>query len=357
MNKVPKVTVLIPVFNGEKYLKECLDSILTQTFTDLECLLIDDGSTDGSEAVIKSFADPRVRYVKNEKNLGIANTRNKGFDLARGEYVAFIDCDDVSVPDRLEKQVAFMEAHPEAGICGGFMQSMEADGTLIQNAIWDGPTDYEATAADLAVSCTLWNPTLITRKSVVLDNALYHNPDYVAGSDLDWYTRMAKVTKLANLPEILTYYRKHSAQITTHRKFVSRRNSNNLHLGLVLEEVKRLQPGLTGEVKPVTRDMTEVTFLENLVLVDQVMARVSEATARLPRYDRLKKHLIHMWLDTLFFLPRHTPDTYRVIKQSPFYKTLPLKARLSIWGKSMLGLDRSFTKKIFTLISPRKQVA
>jgi glycosyltransferase involved in cell wall biosynthesis len=107
----PESDRIHPVYNAEKYLKECLDSMLTQTFTDFELLLIDDGSTDGSAAMIAALPDPRIRYVKNEKNMGIARTRNRGLELARGEYIAFIDSDDVSVPQRLEKQVAFMDAN------------------------------------------------------------------------------------------------------------------------------------------------------------------------------------------------------------------------------------------------------
>jgi glycosyltransferase involved in cell wall biosynthesis len=100
MKTSPKVTVLVPIFNGEKYLRECVESILNQTFTDFECLVINDGSTDGSAALLKSLSDHRIRYVENETNSGIANTRNKGLQLAHGQYVAFCDCDDVIVPTR-----------------------------------------------------------------------------------------------------------------------------------------------------------------------------------------------------------------------------------------------------------------
>src|SRR5215472_9201923 len=99
----------MPVYNGEKHLREAIDSILSQTFRDFEFLIINDGSTDGSVEIIASYRDPRILLVHNEKNLGLIATLNRGMDLARGEYITRMDCDDISLPRRLEKQVAFME--------------------------------------------------------------------------------------------------------------------------------------------------------------------------------------------------------------------------------------------------------
>src|SRR3712207_3671984 len=109
----PKVTVLMAVYNGEAYLREAVDRILGQTFTDLEFLVVSDGSTDGSAEILRSYADPRLRVVENERNLKLIASLNRGLELARGEYVARMDADDVSLPDRLAKQVAYLEARPE----------------------------------------------------------------------------------------------------------------------------------------------------------------------------------------------------------------------------------------------------
>lgn len=106
---MPKVSVILPVYNGEKYLKEAVDSILSQTFTDFELLLLNDGSTDASEDIIQSYTDERIVYIKNEENRGLIFTLNKGIDLAKGDYIARMDADDVTVPQRLEKQLAHLE--------------------------------------------------------------------------------------------------------------------------------------------------------------------------------------------------------------------------------------------------------
>ena len=114
----PKVTVLMPVYNCEKYLRESIESILNQTFKDFEFLIINDGSSDKSAEIVESYNDNRINFVQNEKNIGLAASLNRGLDIAKGEYIARMDADDISLPERLEKQVRFMETNPQIGICG-----------------------------------------------------------------------------------------------------------------------------------------------------------------------------------------------------------------------------------------------
>ncbi len=113
------------VYNGDMYLKEAIESILNQTFTDFEFLIINDGSIDKSEKVIKSYSDKRIRYYKNSKNLGLAASLNKGVGLSKAKYLARMDGDDVSYPNRLEKQVNFMDVNPEIDVCGTWVKHLE----------------------------------------------------------------------------------------------------------------------------------------------------------------------------------------------------------------------------------------
>ena len=112
MNNLPLITVLMPVYNGEKYLQQAIESILKQTFTDFEFLIINDGSTDNSENIILSYDDSRIRYIKNEENLRLIRTLNKGIELAKGKYIARMDCDDISLPYRFEKQLKEFQNNP-----------------------------------------------------------------------------------------------------------------------------------------------------------------------------------------------------------------------------------------------------
>jgi glycosyltransferase involved in cell wall biosynthesis len=116
---VPRVSVVMPTYNDALYLRDAIDSILNQTFTDFEFIIVNDGSADDTERIILSYEDKRIRYLKNEVNAGNTVARNKGMEAARGRYIAIMDSDDVSVPDRLETQYKYMERHPGIGILGG----------------------------------------------------------------------------------------------------------------------------------------------------------------------------------------------------------------------------------------------
>ena len=113
-----KMSVIMPVYNGEKYLKEAIDSILNQTFSDFEFIIVNDCSSDNTEDIIKSYKDNRIVYLKNEENSGVATTLNRGLDIAKGEYIARMDADDISLPKRFEKQVDFMDKNKNCIICG-----------------------------------------------------------------------------------------------------------------------------------------------------------------------------------------------------------------------------------------------
>ena len=117
-SNLPLITVLMPVYNGAKYLNEAIDSILNQTFSDFELLIIDDGSTDQSIDLIKAYNDPRIKLIVNKKNIGQSATLNKGLELARGKYIARMDQDDISMPERLKKQMGFMDEYPKFAVPG-----------------------------------------------------------------------------------------------------------------------------------------------------------------------------------------------------------------------------------------------
>ena len=162
---MPKVSVLMPVYKTkEEYLREAISSILNQTFTDFEFLILDDCPEDDREEIIKSYKDKRIKYYKNEKNLGITPSRNKLIDMAKGEYLAIFDHDDISLPTRLEKQMAYLDEHPECGVVGCKTQRM-SNGKQSKN-----PTnDHEIKLALMRV-CALTHPTSMIRKSVLIKN-------------------------------------------------------------------------------------------------------------------------------------------------------------------------------------------
>jgi len=203
-----RVTVLMPVYNGEKYLREAMESILNQTFRDFEFLIMNDGSQDQSVNIINSYNDPRIRLIHNERNLGLIHTLNRGIEQAGGEYIARMDSDDISLPHRLSKQVDFMDRRPEIGICGAWIEYFMGLGDVIRLPITDGEIK-----ASLPVMCPLAHPTVMFRAAVVRRHGLWYSHDFPHAEDYELWRRAAGVTCFANIPEVLLKYRIHPGQI------------------------------------------------------------------------------------------------------------------------------------------------
>lgn len=210
-SKSPKVTVFIPVYNREHYIGDAIESILAQTFSDFEILLVDDGSTDSSADKIRSFSDPRIRLVCNEENLGIPKTRNKGVELARGEYMAMLDSDDRAYPKRLEKQIAFLDNHPEYAQVGSWCRMMDAQGRILEK-IKRQPALSDDIHAQFLFRCAMSNRSIMAR-TTILQEFGYRN-DFPRCQDYELHVRLAKKFKLGNIPECLVYGRIHPQQIT-----------------------------------------------------------------------------------------------------------------------------------------------
>lgn len=217
------VSVIMPVYNGALYLKEAIDSILSQTHTNLELIIINDGSTDNSEEIIRSYEDNRIRYIINEKNSGICVTLNKGLDIAEGKYIARMDCDDISVPERLQKQIEYMELNPSIGILGS---DIIVFGEGIKEQIFTFEHDKNCCKAGLLFNTCAAHPVIMMRKSLVDEHLFRYNDIYRGLEDFELWYRISKHAELVNLSYPLLYYRKHKSQETQN---VSPRVLNKLY--------------------------------------------------------------------------------------------------------------------------------
>jgi len=207
----PKVTVVIPVYNREKYVGIAVDSILSQTFPYVELLVIDDGSIDRSIDVVLSYSDPRIRLARNNTNLGVATTRNKGIQLARGEYLAFLDSDDWAHPGRLAKQTAFLDNHPDYAAVGSWIEWMSEAGHP-SGRIKRKPTSPEEIAAWRLFQQGIENSASMARTDVL--RAYRHREEFDVCEDFELWARIAANHKLATLPEVLVRRRMHAGQLT-----------------------------------------------------------------------------------------------------------------------------------------------
>lgn len=210
----PKISVVMPVYNAEPYLKDAIESILNQTFTDFEFIVVDDASTDNSYKIIEEYSkkDKRIIVFRNEKNLGIAETRTKGTKYAKGKYIAVFDADDISILTRLEKQYNYLEKHTDCGVVGGFIESFYSDTGKIL-----GVRKYYEDDANLRRRLFLYCPVsqgvcMIRRE--VFETLGYYNPKYPVAEDLDLWFRIGTKYKFANIQEILLKYRIHKNSTT-----------------------------------------------------------------------------------------------------------------------------------------------
>lgn len=207
--KIHAITVLMPVYNGEKYLKEAIESILGQTFEDFEFLIIDDGSTDTSQKIILSYSDKRIRLVKHQSNQGLISRLNEGLGLAKGKYLARMDCDDIALPERLAIQYRFMEKHDNVAVCGSWAKSIGKDGKYIAK--------MKQLSGRLLKYC-FWKPSPIIHPTAMLRmseiGSMRFSKDAIHAEDYDFWLKIGKRLQLFNLRQVLLLYRIHGDSVS-----------------------------------------------------------------------------------------------------------------------------------------------
>lgn len=209
-----KVTILLPAYNAALYLRDSLDSIMRQAFKDFDVLLIDDGSMDDTSKIAIEYSniDRRIKYYKNEKNIGLIKTLNKGLSLAKGEYIVRMDADDIMFDDRLYKQVKYMDSNPECFVCGG---QMEYIGGLTGMAPIL-PQKYEDLLYLSLINCPLYHPTTIIRNSAIKQFGLKYNDSYKHAEDYKFWSDIifSHPNSIANIKDVVLFYRISNNQIT-----------------------------------------------------------------------------------------------------------------------------------------------
>lgn len=205
---MPAVSVVMPVFNGSQFLKDSMESILSQSFADFEFLIFNDGSIDSSADIVRSFQDDRIRFFDFRRNRGYVPLLNLGIRHARGKYMARMDADDISMPDRLQKQFDFMEANPDYVVCGSFIRHL---GTL---AVARLPVDDCSIKLKLLAITPFSHPATFIRMAPIRERRIFYSEAHMPAEDLHMWTVLADVGKFVNLPEVLLEYRIHDNNIS-----------------------------------------------------------------------------------------------------------------------------------------------
>ncbi len=230
------VTVLLPVYNSAGFVGTAIDSIRSQTFRDWELLIIDDGSSDDTAQVIQSIKDPRIRLERNNRNMGLAATLNRGLDMTESAYIARMDADDISLTARLQRQVSYLDENPDVGLVGTWVRKQK----LLRSGPERQPTDPDDIAAELLFANCIAHPTVMLRREVLETNKLRYDPDLDTSQDFELWTRLARVSRLATLPQALLDYGQDSGSISVSRADRQRQNRS----GILTGQLRDLDPQL-----------------------------------------------------------------------------------------------------------------
>ncbi|HWY10797.1 MAG TPA: glycosyltransferase family 2 protein [Bacteroidia bacterium] len=207
---MPLVSVLMPVYNAEAFVKEAIASILDQSYQNFEFIIINDGSTDSSEGQIISFKTDKIKYYKNETNLGLIATLNKGIDLCKGEYIVRMDADDLSLRDRIKKQVEFMESNKGVGVCGcDYIHFGKGKQIPLKSH-----HTHDLISGWMLFNSSVVHPALIIRSSVLKSEKTYFNSEFKHVEDYELWSRLLFKSQFADIPETLLKYRIHASQVS-----------------------------------------------------------------------------------------------------------------------------------------------
>lgn len=330
---MPKVTVLMPTYNVGPWVEKAVRSVLDQTYRDFKLLVVDDASTDDTLARVRAIDDPRIRIASFPDNVGLAENLNRGLDLIDTEYFARMDGDDIALPQWLQREVEYLEAHPEVGVCGGGGQRFGTSQSLIRF-----PEQHDDIAANMLFECTIIVPTV--RMSVVRQHGLRYRADAFPAEDYRFWADCLRVTQLHNIPDTLFRYRMHASQICSSR----RREQESKVAEVRLYMLDWLNPDCTNEEKQYftntfapckIRDIDEIkkmVHFSHLLTIHNSQSHISAKAL----YNKLRLHIGYGTLDYVehnYFTHRYTPIALAQVIRDGLYPLLPPKIRPKIIAK------------------------
>ncbi len=269
---MPKVSVVMPVFNGEQFVEEAVRSILAQTYTDFDFIIIDDGSTDRTLDILSRIRDSRIRLVTHRQNQGLIDSLNEGFALSTGKYLARMDCDDVAHPSRLLKQVQFLDRNTSVGVVGSSARIIGAKTGSIHP-----PRGHELIKISCLFDSPMVHPSVILRKDVLSDPV--YDKSYTHAEDYElWARLLLNGVRLHNLSDELLDYRVHNAQVSTQHRSMQVRAADAVRsiwvdkLGVDLGDTSLgLHRAIAlRDFKEVDNPMKVIDYLEKLIDLNRV---------------------------------------------------------------------------------------
>jgi len=323
----PVVSVVMPVHNGERYLREAIESVLNQTYERLELLVVNDGSTDGTADILKEMSrvdKGRLRPIERDR-IGFAKALNLGIEEARGKYIARMDADDIAMSDRLARQVAFLDAHPDHVLCGTAIRTF---GDCVPGVV-TYPRDHESIRCILFWECCFCHPSVLMRREPFTAGRCAYREEYGVVADYDLWTQMVELGKAANLPQVLLHYRRHASQAST-----TEVSTTNRQIEMVwLREARRLLP-CEGRDAELHCSLAARRFELSGEYQDHArrwIEKLDRSNEEKRLYDRecFQRQLRHLWFNLCRHRARHgtfRPAEYTAI--APALRSWRLLARL-----------------------------
>lgn len=287
----PRVSVIMPLYNAEKHLREAIDSILNQTFNDFEFIIIDDCSTDGTAAILDSYEDTRIIRLRNSQNLGIVGALNRGLDAARGDYIARMDGDDISLPARFQEQVAYFDAHPEVGLLGTKYIYIDEQGQFLYNGIEAPPEPDTRGSVKWALlwKTAIQHPSAMIRREILEKHQLRYEMEFFTAEDYELWARIGHHAVVERLPGVYLYYRSNPHGISS----TKREQQMKTHYRITYRELCCLIE------EPLPDDLTR--FLFNAIIPD-ALPEMSEKVDLVAVVDLLAR-IREKFLATTILLP------------------------------------------------------
>lgn len=335
MNKKPLVTVFTPVYNCGEYLQETIESVLNQTFTDFEYLLVDDCSTDNSVAIIEQFSDPRIRLIKNRENKGISYNRNLGIEKSNGKYLAMLDGDDIALDTRLEKQIEFLERNPDYGILGTSVINMDSSGTPFNQDIQFGIPD-EQIPSRMLFNNYIYTSSATINKNYLTDD-LRFKEEFVVAEDYELWIRLIRNCKIGIIREKLIKYRIHDSSISNQKKqlmidterILIERQLNELNCELTNEELQAFI-ALSKE--------DYIPYLNKYTLINSTLTKLifANKTSKVFESIFLKKLIFNYWHVFFLNIKSYNPVLIYQILSNGMFRLLTLQEKLFFCIKCLI---------------------
>lgn len=295
------ITVIMAVYNSEKFLEQSIESILSQTFKEFRFLIINDGSTDGSKKLIQSYNDERIVLVNNANNLGLTKSLNKGISLTKSKYIVRMDADDIAFKNRLQVQFEFMEKNKDIGILGSQVIHFYDEGGRKKFKYKD--LHHKSINAALLCYNPIMHPTVMIRNDILTFNNIKYDEKLVASQDYGLWVEMSHVTKIINLPDTLLYYRVSNNNVTN----TSKKDSVERHMIIFENAFDKIGCEFSSdELNNYTLAVYKPSSNVDYKKLDKVMYEISKASKKNKQIDinTLKNKLGYIWVKSVILSMR-----------------------------------------------------